>query len=167
MWTEDTDSIQKPRKSILLINKHPNNRSKPLTWCLGFPKWDPLLFCSHLHRISSILFTFVQNLYFVPRGCNVLLICTNQIWIEKFDPVKVPLALLGQTPNMVFGISWIGTIILYDNKSRNNQNQFKQKLVIGEVVKLSVTSIGFLAGRSRLHSKQDWDVTCVLCNLYL
>ena len=158
MWTEDTDSIQKLRKSILLINKHPNNRSEPLTWCLGFPKWGPL----------AILFTFVQNLlYFVPRGCNVLLICTNQIWIENFDPVKVPLALLGQTPNMVFSISWIGMIILYDNKSQNNRNQFKQKLVIGEVVKLSVTSIGFIAGRSRLHSKQDQDVTWVLCNLYL
>src|SRR5258708_23417281 len=59
---------------------------------------------------------------------------------------------------MVFSISQIGTIILYDNKSQNNRNQFKQKLVIGEVVKLSVTSIRFIAGRSRLHSKQDRDV---------
>src|SRR5258706_387574 len=39
---------------------------------------------------------------------------------------------------MVFSISQIGMIILYDNKSQNNWNQFKQKLVIGEVVKLSV-----------------------------
>ena len=107
MQTEDTDSIQKPRKSILLINKHPNNnnRSEPLTWCLGFPKWGPL----------AILFTFVQNLlYFVPRGgCNVLLICTNQIWIENFDPVKVPLVLLGQTWCLAFPkLAWSFCMII-------------------------------------------------------
>ncbi len=30
--------FQKTSSPALLINKHPNNRSEPLTWCLGFPK---------------------------------------------------------------------------------------------------------------------------------